>query len=59
MLWETKRTVDPESLRSYILWIAFFLNAESPAERASSMTRTSGSTLIATAKPRRLRIPLE
>src|SRR4028118_2066378 len=33
MLWETKRTVVPDSRRSYMRWRAFFLKAAPPAGR--------------------------
>ncbi len=59
MPWETSRMVVPESRSSYIFCSAASLVTASPAARVSSRIRTSGSTLIATAKPSLERIPLE
>ena len=57
--WVTRRTVLPRFLKSANLSRHLWVKDSSPTARTSSISRTSGSTLIATAKPSRMYMPDE
>ena len=57
--WLTRSIVRACPISSSIFRAAFFLNLASPADRASSMMRTSGSMCTATEKARRENMPEE
>src|SRR5687767_11151844 len=59
MLWETKTTVLPSLAMSFSLPRHFAWKLASPTARTSSTNRISGSRWAATAKARRMYIPLE
>ena len=58
-VWVTKRIVRPRRRNSAILSRHLRVKASSPTARTSSIRSTSGSTWIATAKPRRMYMPDE
>ena len=59
LLCETSRIVTPLSCNPRMASLQRRWKAASPTERTSSITRISGSMLIAVAKPRRMNIPEE
>ncbi len=57
--WETTRIVRPSRWSRLIRSMHLRWKASSPTDSTSSTSRMSGSTLIATAKPRRANMPDE
>ncbi len=59
MACEQNKIVAPPSLRGMMRSNDLRANAPSPTDSASSITKMSGSTLVATANARRTNMPLE